>query len=183
MSNLLLTLFLLLQATMDEPSAVVRAVSLWGSIGHIGYARGPADTYWTKQVGYLSTGCQKDFTVLGSALNTWEDAFADATPNTVIGPYSGQLTLSFRAYDDVALESVQLRLDGSPLGPSLSAPLPQSSTPWDGVYIWNSATIANGVHNLCATAKDSVGNIGYGRPYLFRTDQSVTSISTVIRIP
>ena len=188
MYSLLITLLLLLQATMDDPAALARATSLWGNIGHVGHDRGAFDTYWEKRVGYISTGCQQDFTVLGHAPNTWDDAFRTVTIMPA-GPYSGIITVKAHAFDDTGVVAVQFRLDGIALGAEVIAPLTQTifgmtqMQVFDAQLIWNSAQVTNGVHNLCATARDAAGNVGYSKPILFRTDQSVPSIAAEIKVP
>ena len=178
--NWILTALILLQATMDDPAAVVRSVTLWGNLAHIAQVRGPFDTYWEKQVGVMSVGCQNDFVVLGRAANTWDAAFASVPPNAIVGPYSGVLTLKARAHDDVAMAGVQVRLDGANLGPELTqAP----AVVWDVQQVWNSAGVPNGIHTLCAVARDTSNNIGRGLAFVFRVDQGQPTISQEIKIP
>lgn len=84
------------------------------------------------------------------------DAPADTTAPTVAitspaaGPVSGTITVEASASDDVAVESVQLRLDGADLG-TLERFAPYTAT-------WNTALAAPGSHVLTAVARDAAGN-------------------------
>jgi hypothetical protein len=82
----------------------------------------------------------------------------DTTPPTVslTAPISGAMVsgtavaVSANAADNVAVASVQLKLDGANLGSALT------TAPYAGM--WNSTTIANGSHALTAVATDTAGN-------------------------
>ncbi len=69
------TFLFALQGAMDDPSAIVKAKSIWGPVAMIGQRRAPGDTYWTKQVGCIDKGTDA-FVVAGAGLNTWDAAFA-----------------------------------------------------------------------------------------------------------
>src|SRR5215472_3133810 len=56
------------------------------------------------------------------------------------------------ATDNVAVASVQLLLDGRPLGPPLSA------APYS--LAWDTTKVTSGYHRLWATATDRTGNVG-----------------------
>jgi hypothetical protein len=62
---------------------------------------------------------------------------------------SGSVTLSATASDNVAVASVQFRVDGVTLATDTTAPYATT---------WNSATVANGGHVLSAVATDTSGN-------------------------
>lgn len=80
----------------------------------------------------------------------------DTTPPTVsltapaAGNVSGTVSVSANAADDVAVSSVQFKLDGANLGSA------DASSPYS--YSWDSTTASNGTHTLTALATDSSGN-------------------------
>lgn len=65
---------------------------------------------------------------------------------------SGTTPVAANATDNVAVASVQLLLDGKPLGPPLTA------APYR--LAWDTTKVANGTHQLGATATDPAGNVG-----------------------
>jgi hypothetical protein len=65
---------------------------------------------------------------------------------------SGTTPVTASATDDVAVASVQLLLDGKPLGAPLTA------APYS--LAWDTTKVANGAHQLGATATDTSGNVG-----------------------
>ena len=72
---------------------------------------------------------------------------APANGSTVSG---SSVTVSANATDNVAVASVQFRLDGMDLGPL------DSAAPYS--YVWDTTTLANGPHSLTAIARDAAGN-------------------------
>ena len=172
-----LVLVLALQGMTDSRAMSV-ARSLWDQVAMIGHARNVFDTYWVKQVGVRSDGCKTDFTLLGSGPNTWDTAFAAVPMNIVKGPYSSTVTLRSAAWDDIAAVSLQFRLDGQPLGTEIANPAPGQL--FNASIMWNTATVTNGIHSLCATARDASGNIGRGNAIVIEIDQSRASIATEI---
>lgn len=87
----------------------------------------------------------------------------DTTPPTVsiVSPtnganVSGTVPVTATASDNVAVASVQLKLDGANLGPLLTtAPYTVS---------WNTLQSANATHTITATALDTSGNAGNATP-------------------
>src|SRR4051812_19649231 len=81
----------------------------------------------------------------------------DSTPPSIAvtsplsgGTVSGTVTLAANASDNVGVIGVQFFVDGTPTGAEdVSAPYSVS---------WNSATVANGTHNITARARDGAGN-------------------------
>jgi hypothetical protein len=65
---------------------------------------------------------------------------------------SGTVPVAANATDDVAVASVQLFLDGQPLGGAVT------TTPY--AVQWNTTTTTNGAHTLSAEATDPSGNVG-----------------------
>jgi hypothetical protein len=63
---------------------------------------------------------------------------------------TGSVTLSANAADDRGLTSVQFKVDGTDVGAA------DTSAPYS--VAWNSASVANGAHNVTAVARDSDGN-------------------------
>jgi hypothetical protein len=81
----------------------------------------------------------------------------DTTPPTVSitapasgATVSGTITVAATAADNVGVASVQFQVDGSNLGAAVTAALYSQSL--------NTATLANGKHNLTAVAADTSGN-------------------------
>jgi subtilisin family serine protease len=76
-----------------------------------------------------------------------EPTVAMTTPGA--GSIAGNVTVAASASDDVGVVGVQFTLDGSPLGAEdTAAPFTIS---------WDSASAANGVHELAAVARDAAG--------------------------
>jgi len=65
---------------------------------------------------------------------------------------SGTTPVAANATDNVSVASVQVLLDGRPLGPLLTA------APYG--FAWDTTRVANGTHQLGATATDPAGNVG-----------------------
>jgi len=83
-------------AEMRDSTASVKCRQLFGASGRIGMFRGVADPYWTKQVGYWNG---LSFVVIGSAVNSWNDAFASIPTAPV------SVTLNWaKATDDVSIQ-------------------------------------------------------------------------------
>ena len=78
---------------------------------------------------------------------------APSSGATVSGP---SITVSAVASDNVGVASMQFTLDGTNLGPAVTA-LPYTLT-------WNTTTAANGSHVLAAKASDAAGNVGSSAP-------------------
>jgi hypothetical protein len=88
---------------------------------------------------------------------TVKNSAPDTSPPTVsiIAPangatVSGTLAVSANANDNVAVASVQFRMDGNNVGPTVT------SAPY--TYSLNTATLSNSSHALTAVAKDTSGN-------------------------
>src|SRR5262249_58083341 len=65
---------------------------------------------------------------------------------------SGTTPVAANATDNVSVASVQVLLDGRPLGPLLTA------APYG--FAWAATSVANGTHQLGATATDPAGKVG-----------------------
>src|SRR5437667_10980472 len=65
---------------------------------------------------------------------------------------SATTPVTVSASDNVAVASVQIYLDGHPLGPALTA------APYS--YSWDTTAVSDGTHQLSATATDTSGNVG-----------------------
>ena len=63
---------------------------------------------------------------------------------------AGTITLAGVASDGVGVAGVQFTIDGVNVGAELSAP------PYE--VAWNSASVANGAHEVAAVARDAAGN-------------------------
>jgi hypothetical protein len=137
---------------------------------------GPGDTFWSQAASGTAPAAGSRVTVNDTAPvgDRWNLAAVEVLPGgsppppdtqppavSIANPASGQ-TLSgtdpvtAMASDDVAVASVQLSLDGRPLGPALTA------APY--AYQWDTTQVANGGHQLGATATDTSGNVGTATP-------------------
>lgn len=177
---LVLLLPSILLAAMSDSKAMTEAKKLFGPMANIGQVRGPLDTYWTKQIGVQSKGCNKDFTALGEGLNTWEAAFFAIPPDAVKGPYSGKVRLISIAWDDTGVTAFQWIIDGTNLGLEITKdPVPMMMN----IDVeWDTASGPQGFHVLCAYAKDAAGNIGRSKAIVVQLDQTKPSVSTTIEL-
>lgn len=177
---LVLLLPSILLAAMSDSKAMTEAKKIFGPMANIAQVRGPVDTYWTKQIGVQSKGCNKDFTAIGEGSNTWEAAFAAIPPGVVKGPYSGKVQLISIAWDDTGVTGFQWIIDGANLGLEITKdPVPLMLN----VNVeWDTASGPQGVHVLCAWAKDAAGNIGRSKAIVVLLDQTKPSISTTIEL-
>jgi len=92
-------------------------------------------------------------TVSDGTLATSDDVIITVVaPQACGGTVSGTVTLSANATDNVGVEGVQLKLDGTNLGAELT------TSPY--TFQWNTTTASNGCHTLSAVARDAVGNQG-----------------------
>ncbi len=79
-------------------------------------------------------------------------------PSAGAGELAGLVPLTAAAADNVAVASVQFKLDGADLGTELTgAPYTMD---------WDSTSVANGTHSLTAVARDSAGNTSTSSPLL-----------------
>lgn len=179
---LLMCSSMVLWAAMTDSTAAAQVFKLWGSAGAIAMKpRVRSDSNWTRQIGFLSPGCQTDFTVVGEGFNTWDAAFAAMpTDKGIGGTFGGMITLSLQssslippvppAADPVfaVIASFQWILDGKPLGSvqvvTQPAP-PMLLTPWD------TTTVTNGFHVLCAQLKHTDGSFGLSHATLLIVKQ------------
>lgn len=100
---------------------------------------------------------------------------ADTTPPTVSlsapannATVSGTTTVSATASDNVAVASVQFRLDGANLGPV------DIASPYS--YAWDTTTATNGSHTLSAIATDTSGNATTASTVTVTVSNSTTTI-------
>jgi hypothetical protein len=90
---------------------------------------------------------------------TVNNTIADATAPTVSltaptagSTVGGQVTVSANASDNVAVMSVQFKLDGANLGSA------DTQAPYQ--VAWDTTAVADGSHVLTAEARDTAGNVG-----------------------
>ena len=100
---------------------------------------------------------------------------ADTTPPTVSlttpvdgSTVTGTVNINATASDNVAVASVQFRLDGANLGPV------DTASPYS--YAWNTTTAANGSHTLSAIATDTSGNTTTAATVTVTVNNSTTTI-------
>jgi hypothetical protein len=71
-------------------------------------------------------------------------------------PLRGVVTIFATSSDNVAVEGVQFKLDGTNIGSEVTSP-PYS-------FNWNTLDTANGFHSLTAVARDTAGNVAVSSP-------------------
>lgn len=162
-----------LYAALSDSAALSKARQMWGPLATISSIRNSNASNWTRQVGIESTNCQTPFTVFGSGFNTWDAAFADAAlrPIPMSGPFKGTVQLQMDAWDDVGVTRFRFYIDGVQQ-PELTQPSKPQMT---ATQNFDTRTIANGIHVLCARAFDAGSNFGASRAFLFRVDQTIAS--------
>ncbi len=116
-----------------------------------------------------------------NATNYWVDvvfAVPDTTPPTVsmTNPADGAevsltVTISANATDNVGVAGVQFLLDGANLGAEDTAP------PY--TMEWDSTTVADGVHELAAVARDEAGNTTTSSPVSVTVDNNTIPTVTI----
>jgi hypothetical protein len=130
---------------------------------------GTGDTFWAQGTSAVSSSTTVTLNDTAPTADRWNLAAAevlpassspppqDTTPPSVAisNPVSGQTVsgtqpVAVTASDDVAVASVQVLLDGQPLG------APVTAAPY--AVAWDTTTATAGAHTLTATATDSSGN-------------------------
>lgn len=183
---LLLILVQPLAGAMSDAAARKKAFDLWGPYAMIGQIRAYPDQNWFKYVGIETKGCRAaavnfglanksvEFLVFGRGFNSWDAAFSDAMINPPLfsGPFAGTIQLVAAAYDDTSLASFRWTVDGNLL-PLISI---------TGMYAqvqsnFDTSTLPDGLHYLCATVADTTNNIRVSDPYVFKTSQSTPTTS------
>ena len=97
--------------------------------------------------GHLATSSDLTFTTKAPDSTAPTVAVTNPVSGTVL---AGFTALSATASDNTVVASVQFMVDGTLVGsPITAAPF---------VYLWNSASVANGSHNIQAKALDAAGN-------------------------
>ncbi len=126
---------------------------------------GTGDTYWVQGPTNPSTSVGQHVAISDTAPTTdrWNLAAVEVVPVSasattqptvgLLAPASGQVVsgvtpVSTFPHDDVAVESVQLSLDGHAFGPALHAPY---------TYAWDTRAVANGMHHIDATVQSVSG--------------------------
>ncbi|MBI2787057.1 MAG: DUF4082 domain-containing protein [Elusimicrobia bacterium] len=101
-----------------------------------------------------------------------------ATPTvSVLSPQdgavlAGTVAVTAAAFDDVAVATVQFRLDGANLGP------PDAAAPYAAV--WDTAVSSEGGHSLTALAWDADGNASTSAAVAVTVDHTAPVISSVV---
>ncbi len=168
---LVLAMRIPVMAQMADSDAMIAAHAALGPQANIAQVRNWIDTYWTRQVGVKSVGCTLAFTPLATGLNTWDAAFLamTATPPVVAGPFAGAGAIHLHAWDNVAVVGFTLVVDGANY-PEIVMP---AAPVWAVNFTIDTALLADGVHVLCAHARDAAGNVGASaRAWLFSTNQA-----------
>ncbi len=116
---------------------------------------------------------------LGTVIKTMAQAIGadDVPPSVSISSpaagalLSGTVAVAAAAFDNVAVATVQFRLDGAALGP------PDFSPPFEAV--WNTALSSDGAHGLSAVAWDASGFASTSAPVAVSVDNTPPLISSV----
>ncbi len=103
---------------------------------------------------YSSDDIINEFTVTGPpiVLDTTPPVVAMTAPASLVTVSGNSVTVSANATDNVAVASVQFRVDETNLGSAVTGTGPSYSLSWD------STTVVNGTHTLSAMATDASGN-------------------------
>jgi hypothetical protein len=170
---------IIVYAAMSDASAEKQAQSRWGSQAMIGTKRDLVQSNWSKLVGVKSVSCQGEFTVLGSGFNTWEQAFADADmhPVTVAGPFAGTITLRVQAWDNMGIVAGQFTIDGVNQAQVMITENPNALIDQS----FDTRTVPDGMHVLCARAWDRDDNVAKSTAFLFTVAQSTGTANVVFQ--
>ncbi|HEX2731469.1 MAG TPA: Ig-like domain-containing protein, partial [Polyangiaceae bacterium] len=116
-----------------------------------------------------------------AAVNVTIDNPPDTVPPTVVitSPADGALLgrnvqVQVTASDNIAVQSVDLLVDGNVVATRTAAPYQ---------FVWNSALVADGPHELEAIARDPAGNAGTSTPLPLVTDNTVPSLALTAPAP
>jgi Big-like domain-containing protein/fibronectin type III domain protein/lysyl oxidase len=127
------------------------------------------DTFWTQDTSAATTSSGQNVVLRDSSptSDVWNLAAVEVVPTGSAPPdtqppsvdittptggqtLSGSVPVTATAMDNVAIVTVQLLLDGAPLGP------PVTSSPFS--ITWDTTTATNGTHTISAEATDTSGN-------------------------
>jgi thermitase len=78
---------------------------------------------------------------------------------------SGSVTVAVNAFDNIGLDRVELKANGTVVGVDTTAPFS---------FIWNSTGVPNGMNTLVATAYDKAGNAGASTPVAVNVANATT---------
>ncbi len=151
---LLLVVVSPLWASLSDSGALSKAKGLFGPTAVIRKVRQFGDSNWTTEVGFASRGCRNDPTIMGRGFNTWDDAFAHIQAVLLTPTISGVKVLhaeySTDPNDDplmAATTGIQWLMDGANLGNVV----PIGPVPWMSDMSWDTSTVTNGFHAICAS--------------------------------
>lgn len=109
-----------LLGAMSDAKAALEVFKLWGSGGFIGVKpRVRLDSNWTRQIGFLTPGCEDPYRVVGEGFNTWDAAFASLPADKGIqGTFSGMrsVLIDVNTNNMTVPASLQVMIDGMPYG-------------------------------------------------------------------
>lgn len=144
---ILLAYSAVLLAAMSDSKAATEAFKIWG-INAVTARHHPFGvTSETKQIGFLSPGCESAVTFVAQGSNTWDTAFANLPADKgILGTYSGMVTL----HAEVDLKNMtqtpllQFLIDNAPAGSSIPAIQGANEIEWD------SRSVPDGFHVICS---------------------------------
>jgi hypothetical protein len=169
--GLILLFPILAWAAMSDSKAATEAHKLWGDQSVTARIHPWLKTSETKQIGYLSPGCRTDPTFVGEGINTWDAAFAALPPNKgITGMYSGKVVLHAETpapagdtgtHTEIAgaltASAIQFLVDNKHAGELTSLDYNPDRTGWSVNVAWDSSTVPDGQHVLCAILLHSDG--------------------------
>jgi hypothetical protein len=151
---------------ITDPSAELSAQKRFGDIAELGMHKcalptpqclpGVNASNWMRDVGYASPKCVNEFTVTGSAFNTWTAAFAasDAANIAAAGPFKATVTINITVYSPTPITAVNGFIDGVQVG-SQTPPANTLNTVIS--FPVDTTTLTNDFHAFCAQANNAQG--------------------------
>jgi hypothetical protein len=163
-------------AGVDWDSAIARTVGAGQVILSQQLDSGVGDTFWSQAMSAPAGAAGQSIALADTAPTNdrWDLAAVEVLAGTASPPpspqpptvsianpadgqtVSGTTPVAVNASGSAPIASVQVLLDGQPLGPQLT------STPYG--LSWDTTRVANGSHRLGATATDTAGNVGTAAP-------------------
>lgn len=148
---------------MSKSKAITEAHKIWGNNSWVGNSIAWGQSTDTYQIGYTSPGCLNNPTIVGSARDSWDAAFAALPTNKgITGTYTGLHDLVSetpppsdtsnevnRASAPGMIVKVQFVIDGN----NFMAPVDVVYAPvigWTAKITWDTKTASNGNHYVCS---------------------------------
>lgn len=176
-------------AAMSDSAALKKARDTWGAFGMIGTERDIVQSNWTRFVGFKSAGCKDDLTRVGVGNNTWDAAYTAMPADKGIGAtVKGTATLKVDSPGvagpptPVIVEpapgviiSVQIMIDNKLVGTAFPQGTP---TVWTASIPWDTTTVPNGFHVMCAMLIHGDGSLARTHATLLNVNQAALASDT-----